>query len=544
MKKLVIDGQILQTDAWYRGMGKYLIELLKELNKRATRDSFEISIIFNKALNQDKDRFNILFAECPNIKQLHLELPVTHGRPSSPRIYKKKLEKLTAEHSGSDTYFLITALFFFDFFAEFPSNCKKLILIYDLIPFLFWRELGEFFPANFYMRRFETILEADHIFAISESTKKDLMKCLGLPEERITNINGGFSRFNGKTSRPAHLRLPNNYILFPTGNLPHKNNEAAVKGFEAYRQKYDSEAVLVVTSSFNKGSKERLSILSPNIIFTGHISDSELDWLYQHASVVLFASLHEGLGLPVLDAISYGKPIVASRVPVFEEMSLVAFYFFDPHKPQDLVKAIDDAVSRKGLSAKIKRYPAIMNKYTWNNTCLSFIDGLNHTKVNNRKRKSKKPYIALACVYPGIAGQIGRKAEVLYSSLSEDFRVDFYFDFGQFSPHDSERPTFIDYFNVNVLNISRLNRHTYKKYKCIIYLIDYSSIPSRLAQRASILPGIALINRAQTSTIDQQIFMDLAISNQLATYQTAEATCDLGNFIKEIGSLMQYKGKQ
>lgn len=527
---LIIDGQLLQTSAWYRGMGKYTLQVMRGLSEIAKKD-LHISVILNGNLNLDADRLATIKALCPNISQILIELPIPVKSDESERAeeYKKQLESLIETNfSNGDNYYLMTSLFTFDYFAEFPENCHKSLLFYDLTPFLFWKDLGGYFPPELYFARFQSILAADNIFSISETTRKDVISCLGIDPNKITNINGGFTKVSELSNKPKTFNVPNNYVLFPTGDLPHKNNDLAVEGFEKYCKISKEDIKLLITSSFSDVSKLQLQTISNNIIFTDNVSDEELEWLYENSQAVLFASNYEGLGMPILDAVANNKPIIASKISVFKEMSTRAFYFFDPKNSNSLSLSIKEALNHNTFNLRAEYYRPILDKYTWSNTCESMVRVLNNTNASSATETGKeiasKPRIAVACLHPGIAQQAGRIAESLHLSLSKMFEIDYFFDANGYHYTEMERPTFLDFVtSAKTFDITKLSLYTYVDYRCILYLLDNTSIPSRVAQKAVVLPGIAVCS-FESNINENKDFQELIVQNQIKNHQLAGST--------------------
>jgi glycosyltransferase involved in cell wall biosynthesis len=522
IKNLLIDGQILQTNAWHRGMGKYTMQVMQELSKNAPKD-VQLSVVFNTAMKDNLERFDVIKFLCPRIKQIFCELPTPDLKQTEAEEYRTQLaQTIDGAFPGQDNHYLITAPFYFDFYAEFPSNCHRLMLFYDLTPLLFWRDLGGYFPPDLYMARFARILEAETIFSISETTRRDLIKTFGLAPETVININGGFTKIADSALKPKELIVPPKYVLLPSGDLPHKNNEVAVKGFQEYCTRTKQRIPLFITSNFSQESKTRLQTLSENIVFTGNVPDEELEWLYEHATAVLFSSKYEGLGLPILDAAASNKPIIASRIAVFEEMSKEAFYFFDASSAGDLATQLHKALSSEGLTQKLKHYPAIMEKYTWTNTSQAITKHLTSAGEilpQQAKLSADKPRIAVVSLHPGIANQVGRCSESFYHVLSQEYIVDYYFDANGYHYREMERPSFLDFIGCNVFDISKLTLKSYTDYDAVVYIIDESAVPSRLAQRASVLPGIVLSALPASAMNDQQkLFMRLITNNALAVH--------------------------
>jgi glycosyltransferase involved in cell wall biosynthesis len=549
-KRFIIDGQLLQTNAWYRGMGKYTMQVMQELSRKAPTD-IELSVIFNRNLNSDQIRFETVKFLCPRIQQKHYKLPIPNGKKVTAETYTRALSnKLTEDFDGDDKYYFLTSLFQFDFFAEYPSDVHKLLLLYDLIPLLFWQDLGGYFPPELYMQRFQRLIETEHIFSISETTRQDLLKTLGLPPGKVTNINGGLTKIADSNKKPINFKVPDKFILFPTGDLPHKNNEITIKGYEEYRTKSENALPLLITSQFHSKSKKRLST-SKGVIFTGNVLDEELEWLYENAQAVLFTSKYEGLGMPVLDAVASQKPVIASQISVFEEMSKSAFYYFEPADYKALAIAISNAVKHEAFSEKLKQYPGILEKYTWSNTCKIIVDYIKSVSSSNLPRPPKdprgmrKPAVAVVCLHPGINGQIGRAAESMHASLIEEFEVDYYFDANGYHYREMERPTILDFLDCKAFDICKLTLRTYKKYDRIVYLIDSLAFPSRVAQRACVLPGVALFDFAAAKLDKQQkMLKELILDNQYSVYplnkHSYSAYQELGRVLhKEIANTLK-----
>ena len=524
-RSLIIDGQILQTDGWYRGMGKYLLQVLGELSRNYTEDT-EIALILNDNLLQDQQRFETLHYLFPNVKIMHWDLPVPdHKKPrKGAKQYQKQLTQYVDQNfPDTEKFYLMTALFLFDFFAEFPRGSRKLALFYDLTPLLFWRDLGGYFPRDLYMERFNRLYEAEHIFAISETTRQDLLNVFGLNPELVTNINGGFIKIAEEPIKPKGFTVPSKFVLFPTGNLPHKNNLLTVKAFNRYCLKNKDNTKLLITSHFSDEAKRHLTSQSKHIVFTDNVSDNELEWLYENAEAIIFSSKYEGLGMPILDAVANKKPVVASVIPVFKEMTRDAFYFFDHENIDDLEQQIEQALAKHGFKGKLQHYPDIMDKYTWAKTT----DKIAAYVADNQKRPADhvpaaqsrpKPRIAVCSLSPGIKDQIGRLSEQLYFSLKDQFKIDYYFDSQGLNFRELERPTFLDLMDCQAFDITRLGLNTYPKYDLVVYIIDKAAIPSRVAQRAVVLPGVVISGDLSGLVSERKLMKQLILAKPNENY--------------------------
>lgn len=513
---LVIDGQMFQTGAWHRGMGQYMLHMLEEISSFDTKPK-EMAVIFNTNLPIDDSRLKELSRICPKLTQIQWNLPLPRPgkvKPRDEQQYKTELEKCIREsvtdHLDSVDY-LITSPFTFNFYALFPEFCTKLLMFYDITPLLYWSDLGGYFPPELYLQRFKQIFEADAIFAISETTKADLLKVLGLPEDRVINIDGGYSPFNGKAKKPG-FKVPKQYILLPTADLPHKNNQVAVRGFHEFCKNTGWNGKLLITSTFSEETKLSLTAESDRLQFTGNVPAEELNWLYQNASGVIFPSKYEGLGIPLLDAVAGNLPAFASRIPVFLEMSKTGYYYFDPLQSNELAKKLEESLFGDSFKVKQKQYSGILKKYTWKETARKFLEGLPSVTKTPAISQNKQQHIAIVGMHPGVnTNAIGQVAEKLYVQLYKNYKLDFYLDTNAAHPKDLERPTFLDQQDCGVFDISRLTLSAYKKYDQVIYLLDDNAW-HRVAQKALVLPGYALYE-----SLDKSLPWQAVLANQYAS---------------------------
>ncbi|MDR1032761.1 MAG: glycosyltransferase [Candidatus Nomurabacteria bacterium] len=488
-KLLLVDCQSLQVNAFHRGMGKYLLHTLSAICRLPERP--HVTLLFNSNIMMSDERLRQILDMCTGADYVHVNLPSPVSGPGGEKVYKSRLEKYI-EANFSSKYkvsYLVNSPFVFDIYTDFPDNVEERSMIfYDLIPLLHWSELGRLFDPDVYMDRFQHILKADKVFCISTTTCRDLIANLGVDEARTRVVDGGYTSLSDHPVAPSHIELPNKFILFPTGSLPHKNNELVMSAFEKLSHMH-SGMYMVVTSKFSTEEQSRFSAIGgKKVIFSGYISDDELAYLYENSSFVLFASKYEGLGLPILDAMAYDKPVVVSDAAVFKEISRDAFYEFSMDDEDDLLSAMDMAITKKGLGEKRKNYKSILKNYTWDNTAARLLDGLTYANKRRLPKKDKQTIVIVA-PHPGLQDTVGGVCEKLYNHLSQKYKIKYYFDDYQYN--DSEyRPTFLKYMpDAEVLPIRALvNEKCAKRY----YIMDDEAFENVIAEYAYILGGSIL----------------------------------------------------
>ncbi|MGH7238274.1 MAG: glycosyltransferase family 4 protein, partial [Candidatus Saccharimonadales bacterium] len=138
--------------------------------------------------------------------------------------------------------------------------------------------------------------------------------------------------------------------------MPHKNLWRLIEAYSSLKGIYpDLELVLAGRTDQNYREIQRRVSDSGigGVIFTGYITDGELRWLYENCHAYVFPSLSEGFGLPGLEAMVHGAPVVSSKATCLPEIYGEAAHYFDPLDKQSLVSAIGEVLSSKELRGKL-----------------------------------------------------------------------------------------------------------------------------------------------------------------------------------------------
>lgn len=172
----------------------------------------------------------------------------------------------------------------------------------------------------------------------------------------------------GKAVRPKNVRKP---FIFHVGSpFPHKNIERLVEAFTKLKETYpDLNLVLAGKREYYFEKLEELvSTYSTknSVIFPGRVSDAELKWLFAHAEAYVLPSLSEGFGLPGVEAMLHGCPLVSSNATCLPEVYGSAALYFDPKNVNDMAGAITEVLDDEKLRAKlIEKGRAQAAKYSW-----------------------------------------------------------------------------------------------------------------------------------------------------------------------------------
>ncbi|MFA6193881.1 MAG: glycosyltransferase family 1 protein [Parcubacteria group bacterium] len=192
---------------------------------------------------------------------------------------------------------------------------------------------------------------AKHIIAVSENTKKDLMKLYKVPEGKIGVIYEGIGEISSNIQYSISNKIPNTKYLLFVGRLEERKNICGiVDAFEILKEKYKIPHRLILVGKYGHGGeniKNKIygSDCKHDIILTGYISDEEKFYLLKSADVFIFATFYEGFGLPILEAQSVGTPVVTSNISSMPEISGNNAILVDPKDVNAIAEAVHKLIS-------------------------------------------------------------------------------------------------------------------------------------------------------------------------------------------------------
>jgi glycosyltransferase involved in cell wall biosynthesis len=240
---------------------------------------------------------------------------------------------------------------------------KRVITVHDMTYELFPEK---FSPDDPVIRDKRTSIDrADAIIAVSMSTKNDLVRLCGIPPQRITVIYHGNSLMATPREK-SPIDFP--YVLYVGQRVPHKNFPVLLNGYcRSSRVNREFGLVCFGGEPFTEEEKQvldRHGLLGRARHVRG--SDELLAGYYSHASLLAYPSLYEGFGLPLIEAMHYGCPVVASNVSSLPEVGADAGLYFDPYNGTDLMDKIEqvlfDGSQRRVM---IERGHVREKQFTW-----------------------------------------------------------------------------------------------------------------------------------------------------------------------------------
>ncbi len=248
--------------------------------------------------------------------------------------------------------------------------------VYDLKEELF-PELGNR-RVELLRHKRAAILAADHILCISETTRHDLITCYDVEPQRASvvplAIEPAIYRAEGEAGA-SDLGIKGPFILFVGRRDPFKNFDVLVEAYRRWRRRHEVRLVVagppLVPSELRRLEDHGLA---GRVVALPRVDDSTLARLYHSAEVMVYPSLYEGFGLPILEAMACGCPVVAASIPASTELASGAATFFEPAEPDSLVEALDVAVGEGRASPRVAAGLARSAGYSWDRTARATLE--------------------------------------------------------------------------------------------------------------------------------------------------------------------------
>ena len=332
---ILIDAHLAVREV--DGVARYLIGLLGELPKLDRSIRFTILTLSDSESSLPGSIFE-LDNVSRRVVSYHGPTPKQHLL--TPRIIREVKPDIYHHPQFDLPYFI---------------NVPTIVTIHDL-KYIFKPEFlkGAGRLKSYYIRRsiLSSARRAEHVIAVSGNTLEDLVSLCGLDRSKVSVIYHGVDLKvdAGSQDLPQTLRTERPYLLFVGTRRPHKNITGLIRAFGLLRKDkhHDIELVIAGKGYADYSEPESLTAeldLKPYIHFFDFVPDEYLPALYEKADVFVLPSFYEGFGIPVIEAMAQGTPVVASNVSSLPEIVADAGLLCDPNSPADIAAKIDRVIS-------------------------------------------------------------------------------------------------------------------------------------------------------------------------------------------------------
>lgn len=365
--KVGIDGRAAK---WYRGtgIGTYTYEVINNINKTDSSNDYLIFLpdtaSFDINLNNNFELRNINVNSRNNF----------WDEVNIPNILKDN--EVDLYHVPQNGVGLPT-----------DKKCKFMITLHDIIPYKMPETVSNRYLKIFNEELPKIVSLCDGIITVSNFSKNDIAKAFNFPKDKIfvtylsaEDIYKPLNKLKSKKIIEKKYGIRDDFILYVGGFSPRKNISGIIKAFEQINHRIDGNLKLVIAGKKGISYANYISLteklnLTSKVIFPGFINLYDMPYLYNSAKLLVYPSFYEGFGLPPLEAMACGTPVIVSNSTSLPEIFSKSSIMVDPHNITALGKSIYECLENNILRRQlISEGFKLCKNLTWKNTALSTIN--------------------------------------------------------------------------------------------------------------------------------------------------------------------------
>ena len=428
--RLLLDLQGCQTrNSRHRGIGRYSLSLTQALLKRNARSCrpFDMVGLLNGAFPEAGAEVRrelaasttaLTYREIAPGEPLPGPIPVSSrvrglSAAAVARALKPDIIHVSSLVEGYEEGAALTP-----YPRDVVPGAIRTATVYDLIPLLF----SEKYLSNreyeaWYRGAIAHYASFDLLFAISEATRRDLIEHLGIDSDKVINISAavdsrfrrleGVERHREMLARRLELRKP--FILYTGGGDHRKNLHGAIDAFSLLPSKMRAERQLAIVCRMDGAMETSLleharkrGLAPTTLVLTGYVNDDDLVLLYNLAELFIFPSFYEGFGLPLLEAMSCGTPVLAGDNSSLPEVVGRADLLFDASNPQVMADKIVETVENDDRLAELRAYSLTRaQNFSWEKSAEGVYENLmRRIEERDRHESIRRPRVAMTTPLP------------------------------------------------------------------------------------------------------------------------------------------------
>ena len=447
--RIVVDLQGAQTASRFRGIGRYSLALAQALARNA--GSHEIWLVMNGAF-ADLEQLQQAFAGLvPRSRMRVFDPPLPLAEMVSdngPRARSAEmLREFFIQQLAPDAV-LVTSLFegFIDdavvSIGSFIDGARTAVVLYDLIPYLNPAAyLATQEQQDYYARKIDSLRRAGLLLAISDHAAREAVDTLGLDAGKVVPVSTAVdARFQpGEPADAAQLRqlgIERQFVMYAPGGVDaRKNLEGLIVAFALLPPSLQQSHQLLIASKIEPQRRAELlqcaarhGLASDALVLSGYIDDALLIGLYRAARLFVFPSLHEGFGLPALEAMACGAPVIGADNSSIPEVIGLSEALFDGADPAAIAAAMARALSDPAFLQHLRTHGAIQARaFSWDRTALRCLHALEHelpAATPGHGATARRPRLAFVSPLPPERSGIADYAAQLLPALLPYFDVE------------------------------------------------------------------------------------------------------------------------
>jgi len=446
-----------------------------------------------------------------NIRVWDAPGPVDWGAPEWRRHVAQHIREYFLAHLKPDMV-LVTSLFegrddnAVTSIGRVPAGIPTAVILYDLIPLVHRTHyLRNPVAEAWYLNKLDHLRRADLLLSISESSRQEAITYLGINTSSVITIsaaaNAEFSRRNILHAREDQLRasygLTRPFILYTGGMDYRKNVEGLVRAYAGLSKDIRRQHQLALVCDVQEHDRRRLIDLAEqkglktnDLIITGFVPEEDLIDLYNLCAVFVFPSWHEGFGLPALEAMSCGAPVIGANTTSLPEVIGREDALFDPHDDEDITAKLSQVLSDEAFRQTLARHGLGQAKrFSWEATAkraLSALELWHKNKCRQIPTMSARPKLAYISPLPPERSGISNYSAELLPELSRHYEIDVVV-----AQKEVCDPYIKAAFPIRTVDWFRKHAHRYDR---VLYHFGNSSFHQHMFALLREIPGVVVLH--------------------------------------------------
>ena len=392
--RIVVDMQGAQTESRFRGIGRYTIEFVQAVvrNRGEHEVILALSGLFPETIESIYSAFDGLLPK-ENFRVWYAPGPVCEKDPGNEirREAAELIREAFFEGLQADVVH-ITSLFeghvddAVTSIGRFESKVPVSVVLYDLIPLLNPDRYLNPNPAYaaYYERKVKSLKSANLLLAISDFARREGVDTLGFDPMRVVNVSTAIGpKLYPQQIEPSvsvalknRLDIHHSFVLYAGGADDRKNLPRLMEAWASLPLDLRNNNQLVLAGRMPEGNISELKhiaskngVASNEIVFTGYVSDEELGQLYNLCKFFVFPSWHEGFGLPALEAMACGAPVIGANTTSLPEVIGLEEALFNPLDVASIAGKLQQALQDEDFLARLRSHGLGQAKlFSWDKT--------------------------------------------------------------------------------------------------------------------------------------------------------------------------------
>ncbi|OBS09992.1 glycosyltransferase [Acidihalobacter prosperus] len=389
--RIVLDLQGAQTESRFRGIGRYSLSLAKAIARNRGEHEVIVALngLFHETIEPVRAAFEGILPQ-ENVRVWEVPGPTRATNPNN-RQRRQVAERIREAFFASldPDVVLITSLFegygddAVTSVGELDGNTPVAVVLYDLIPLI---NPDENYKSNdilreHYSRKIQSLKRSQQLLAISESARQEAIDAVGFDEHRVVNVSGAFDpsfhRLNlseqekGEVCR--RVGITREFVMYTGGADDRKNLRRLIQAYAELPDGLRDIHQLVLAGKMPEGHAKDLlktakscGLTDEEVVLTGYVEDDDLLKLYNSCALFVFPSLHEGFGLPPLEAMACGAPVIASNATSLPEVVGYEDALFDPCSVSSISRKMEQGLVDEDFRASLAAHAkSQIGKFSW-----------------------------------------------------------------------------------------------------------------------------------------------------------------------------------